>query len=391
MQKEQVHKRLTDCQTRHYLRGINISGEWHDVGSVRRFLAVFRCRSWYVLLANANGNVAEYISGSNGNITAYLDETGAIVAEYTCDPFGATITQSGSHASHFPHRFSTKYHDPETGLYYYGCRFYDPLWSRWLNRDPIEEEGGLNLYAFCGNDGVNRWDVLGLLEEGEKAIIDCKGEECKLVEGVIPGASTRRFPYLKDTTFLMSVANSLRFTWDNYIESGFAIFSGGKYGNLVYSTDALETAQKAKERYSDSLKKAEQNYNDALEKITKGNFHESFKDRKRKEAYTNYQKALNEIDRWIQAMIGDKSHQTPINLLYIPDQITNYHTHDIPGPPSKGDIDVLNSIANRDKSKAAVWGALSSIDRSRRGCRKAELKLYSSSGRVYKTGVFILY
>jgi hypothetical protein len=33
---------------------------------------------------------------------------------------------------------------------------------RWLNRDPIEEEGGLNLYGFCGNDGVNRWDILGM-------------------------------------------------------------------------------------------------------------------------------------------------------------------------------------------------------------------------------------
>ncbi len=33
---------------------------------------------------------------------------------------------------------------------------------RFLNRDPIEEAGGLNLYAFCGNDGVNGYDVLGM-------------------------------------------------------------------------------------------------------------------------------------------------------------------------------------------------------------------------------------
>jgi len=31
-----------------------------------------------------------------------------------------------------------------------------------LNRDPIEEAGGLNLYGFCGNDGVNGWDYLGM-------------------------------------------------------------------------------------------------------------------------------------------------------------------------------------------------------------------------------------
>jgi hypothetical protein len=37
----------------------------------------------------------------------------------------------------------------------------DPLTGRWPSRDPIEERGGLNLYGFVGNDGVNRWDVLG--------------------------------------------------------------------------------------------------------------------------------------------------------------------------------------------------------------------------------------
>jgi RHS repeat-associated protein len=45
---------------------------------------------------------------------------------------------------------------------YYGYRFYDPETGRWPSRDPIEEEGGINLYGFVGNDGVGRWDVLGM-------------------------------------------------------------------------------------------------------------------------------------------------------------------------------------------------------------------------------------
>jgi len=32
----------------------------------------------------------------------------------------------------------------------------------WPSRDPIEEEGGINLYGFVGNNGVNGWDILGL-------------------------------------------------------------------------------------------------------------------------------------------------------------------------------------------------------------------------------------
>jgi RHS repeat-associated protein len=47
---------------------------------------------------------------------------------------------------------------------YYGYRYYHPQTGRWISRDPIEEEGGLNLYGFVGNDGVNWWDLLGLTE-----------------------------------------------------------------------------------------------------------------------------------------------------------------------------------------------------------------------------------
>ena len=47
------------------------------------------------------------------------------------------------------------------GLTYYGYRYYDAELGRWINRDPIEELGGINLYAFVYNDGVNYYDYLG--------------------------------------------------------------------------------------------------------------------------------------------------------------------------------------------------------------------------------------
>jgi hypothetical protein len=43
----------------------------------------------------------------------------------------------------------------------YLYRYYDPLTGRWPSRDPIEERGGVNLYGFVGNDGVNWTDILG--------------------------------------------------------------------------------------------------------------------------------------------------------------------------------------------------------------------------------------
>jgi hypothetical protein len=45
---------------------------------------------------------------------------------------------------------------------FYGYRYYDPVTGRWPSRDPIGERGGLNLYAFVGNDGANYWDYCGL-------------------------------------------------------------------------------------------------------------------------------------------------------------------------------------------------------------------------------------
>ena len=107
-----------------------------------------------------------------GNITRYLDANGNVVAQYTYDAFGGTLSQIGTMCDVFRHRFSTKYLDVETGFYYYGYRFYRPDLGRWLNRDPIDERGGLNLYGFCGNNPVSRFDV-----DGRKVQITQSGNE----------------------------------------------------------------------------------------------------------------------------------------------------------------------------------------------------------------------
>ena len=98
---------------------------------------------------------------NNGNITHYLDSNGSTAAQYIYDTFGNLILQFGSLADFFRHRFSTKYFDAETSLYYYGYRFYHPILIRWLNRDSIGEDGGENLYGFCRNNVLTGIDVLG--------------------------------------------------------------------------------------------------------------------------------------------------------------------------------------------------------------------------------------
>ena len=101
----------------------------------------------------ANGNVGQLVDGT----------TGAVVAHYEYDPFGTTLTASGTDANANPFRFSTKYTDDETTLVYYGYRFYSPTLGRWLTRDPIEEAGGFNIYAIGKNNVINEYDLLGLI------------------------------------------------------------------------------------------------------------------------------------------------------------------------------------------------------------------------------------
>ncbi|MEK9136380.1 MAG: RHS repeat-associated core domain-containing protein, partial [Bacteroidota bacterium] len=69
-------------------------------------------------------------------------------------------------------RFSTKYFDAESDLGYWGRRYYHPDIGRWASRDPMEEEGGDNLYLYTGNDPSNRRDPDGRCTEGETMWLD---------------------------------------------------------------------------------------------------------------------------------------------------------------------------------------------------------------------------
>ncbi|MBN8456502.1 MAG: hypothetical protein J0M04_01460 [Verrucomicrobia bacterium] len=154
--------------THTYLWGPDLSGAFQGAGGVGGLLAVNRVSS----------TMAYPTFDGNGNITEYLDATGGVLAHFEYDPFGNTVV-STDYDNSFAYRFSTKPIDQATGWYYYGYRWYDPLTGRWPSRDPIGEEGGVNLYGFVRNDGVDGADFLGLAEDLEWANKRLKGgKEC---------------------------------------------------------------------------------------------------------------------------------------------------------------------------------------------------------------------
>ncbi|MDD2764144.1 MAG: hypothetical protein PHE83_09255 [Opitutaceae bacterium] len=147
--------------TRSYVWGLDLSGTMTDGGGVGGLLAIRDASTgaFHLPAYDGNGNIAGLVNRASGILTA----------GYEYSPFGETIRSTGTYATANPFRFSSRYTDSETSLVYYGYRYYSPSLGRWLGRDPIGEKGGLHLYAFCGNNAINRWDYLGQLAWGATA------------------------------------------------------------------------------------------------------------------------------------------------------------------------------------------------------------------------------
>ncbi len=144
----------TNGLVRSYMWGNDLSGSPQGAGGIGGLLAISNLQS------PISTNFVAY--DGNGNVTALIDaSSGAASAQYEYGPFGELLRASGTAASVNPFRFSTKYSDAEAAMLCYGYRYYNPGTGRWLARDPIEEDGGPNLYAANENNSVDNIDPLG--------------------------------------------------------------------------------------------------------------------------------------------------------------------------------------------------------------------------------------
>ena len=106
-----------------------------------------------------------------GDIVAVYDEDGTKLISYTYDAWGNFVTTyhndcTASHNANLnPFRYRGYYYDAETGLYYVSSRYYDPEIGRWINADGYVSTGqgvlGNNMFAYCGNNPINRKDPSG--------------------------------------------------------------------------------------------------------------------------------------------------------------------------------------------------------------------------------------
>ena len=135
------------------VRGLDLSGSLGRAGGIGGLLARM----------DATNAVLFYHADGIGNVTALMDGNQNVVGRYLYDPFGRELGQWGPMANVNEMQFSSMPVQRQSGLVLYAFRDgYDPRIQRWIQRDPIGEAGGINLYGFVGNSPLNAVDPQGL-------------------------------------------------------------------------------------------------------------------------------------------------------------------------------------------------------------------------------------
>ena len=111
-----------------------------------------------------------YHFDKTGNTLALTDNSGNTVATYSYLPFGAIANRSGTLSNPFTYVGAYGVMDEGEGLFFMKARYYDAETGRFIQKDPIGHEGGVNLYAYVENNPVNRIDPSGLWGDDVGAI-----------------------------------------------------------------------------------------------------------------------------------------------------------------------------------------------------------------------------
>jgi RHS repeat-associated protein len=140
-----------------FVWGSDLSGTLDGAGGVGGLLALAHNNFGY------GGNAGWFAAAdAQGSVAGVVDAAGGqIAARFEYGPFGEPLRAAGPAALYVRLRWSSKWEDEETGLVYYGYRYYEPITGRWWSRDPIAERGGANLYGFVYNNPLGYYDYLG--------------------------------------------------------------------------------------------------------------------------------------------------------------------------------------------------------------------------------------
>ena len=161
---------VADGSDKYFVWGLDLSQSLQGAGGIGGLLC-----------SVDGGNVRYFLYDANGNVGQVVDTAdGSVDARYRYDAFGNALEAEGAYAGENAFRFSTKYFDGETGLYYYGFRYYLPGFGKWISRDPIGEADELNLFEALRNNPINSIDLFGLAGKHPRGTVKNHGN-CRLI------------------------------------------------------------------------------------------------------------------------------------------------------------------------------------------------------------------
>ena len=103
--------------------------------------------------------------------TSYITDDKANITQYDAYlPYGELLVDEHSSSEELPYKFNGKQFDEETGLYYYGARYLNPMASIWYGVDPMYNlDFSVCTYIFCHNNPIKNKDINGMYGTEEEA------------------------------------------------------------------------------------------------------------------------------------------------------------------------------------------------------------------------------
>ena len=163
-------KKINGQETKYYLEGNNVIYETTGNNTI-----YYRYdENGNITGINYNGQDYYYIKNIQNDIIGILNSNLEEIVNYQYDSWGQVVKVTDSQGNEItdtnnigyinPYRYRSYRYDSETKLYYLNSRYYNPEWGRFINADAIvdtKDTLGINLYAYCGNNPVNRVDKTG--------------------------------------------------------------------------------------------------------------------------------------------------------------------------------------------------------------------------------------
>ena len=154
--------------------------------------------------------------------TSYITDDHANITQYDAYlPYGELLVDEHSSSEDLPYKFNGKQFDEETGLYYYGARYMNPVTSLWYGVDPLAEKYvSISPYSYCKSSPMNYIDEKGLYPKGivtihyERSIVTTAPS----ITGATMNVPTQYvyYKFTKSATHLLSLVSGVP---ENYIKN----------------------------------------------------------------------------------------------------------------------------------------------------------------------------